>query len=695
MATDPIVASIEAVLRRSADGYTVVRLVTEDATQPRRIVVRTKRLPCVSSLLLYSLTVLDPTEGNASEDLACEPEVFPRSVDAVAMRRLLKASTIAPVVAREWGVAIERDGAASTWAAMQRAPWFERCVQTAPGCRVWCRFDEYAFWYSMFGSPTVFDWDAAELNRMRESWNVAPLKVALDKYALDPMVLLDAVAAAAPTGFRRHAAALDSASMRAADAYQTQLLGAYHDTHRLCVPVAAIPADALGLLLEHDAVRVHEGRVYVRSVRLDVEALHAQLTRVADGFVHDAAPSAADSALDPDQLAALDCVRRHPVVLVTGAPGTGKTHVIKSIRSAVGVDEKTCVTALTGKACCNLTSRGVAARTMHSIAFRNESDPAVEALVVDEISMVDVGTLLRILPLFPNLRRVVFVGDPDQLLPVEPGAVLSIVGARLPTAALTRNHRVHAASRALAEAASSIRRGEPNVPFAPLATATRASAVLHAPWDGELDNLDAAVKGVLERVKTLWPAQARQVQFIAFTNNHAHRINRVCAATLHPHRAARGFVKGDRLCFARNLTSKGVSVSNGQIATVQGIRDRRPGRKRGRPCASTSDPRTVKSVTRVLQIDGGVELDWDAVRDAAAFGYGVTVHRAQGAEAPVVAFVLGGGNRASRRLVYTALTRASRRFILVGDPVAFRRAALHNDGVASDDGDPLFASIHR
>ena len=681
--TESMVATIETIKRRSADGYVVAAMKAQTG---EAFGLGSKRLICASRLLTYDLVVRRRPDG--SVEVEQDAVLERRDVDAALVAALLAEASLAPQLARSWTARLRLEGAAATMAALEAAPWYARCVADAPTTRIWCRFDEYAFWHALFGIAETWTWDAAELDRLRAAWNESPTNLALEGLVVEPMVLADAVDATPPPGFRQHPP-LTRAQTDAVHAYQ-HLLVAYHETHTTSVPLADVPSDALERL--GSAVVVVDGHVYARFVWTAMDALRQHLARV--GGAEELWLNVDDPTLDADQRAALGCVRAHPVTLITGAPGTGKTHLIRCVVRAVG---SACVTALTGKACCNLVQRGVPARTLHSLACRNESMPDVRALIVDEISMVDVHTLLRVLPLLPALRRVVFVGDPDQLLPVAPGAVLTMLGGRLPTAALTTNHRVHAASRALAAAASTLRtRSTAPLPFKPLAEATKTSTLLHAAWDGDRDTLAASVEGVLEATRRLWPKDAKEIQFITFTNRHAATINDVCSTAFHPKRPERGFVAGDRLCFARNLRHKGVAVANGQLARIRKILDVE-GRKRGRSCASTAAPRPSPRHVRVVELDDGTTLDWATFRDAAGLGYGVTVHRAQGAEAPIVAFVLASAGAAydgvTLRLLYTALTRASRRFVLVGAVDAFRRAAQRVDGVDGGEGDPMFACL--
>ena len=74
----------------------------------------------------------------------------------------------------------------------------------------------------------------------------------------------------------------------------------------------------------------------------------------------------------------------------------------------------------------------------------------------------------------------------------------------------------------------------------------------------------------------------------------------------------------------------------------------------------------------VVTLDNGTTLDWKTFQGGAEFGYAITVHRAQGAEAPIIVFLMPSNTtRCTQRLIYTALTRASKRFVLIGDPDRF------------------------
>ena len=147
------------------------------------------------------------------------------------------------------------------------------------------------------------------------------------------------------------------------------------------------------------------------------------------------------------------------VLLVTGGPGTGKTTILKGILSLLGQMQLRCVLAApTGRAAKRLTEvTGEEASTIHRLLeatidpntgkmffVRDEGTPLrADAVIVDEMSMVDVQLLHSLLQAVPRGKRLILVGDPDQLPPVGPGSPFAdcLRSGMLPTVRLTEIFR--------------------------------------------------------------------------------------------------------------------------------------------------------------------------------------------------------------------------------------------------------------
>ncbi|MFZ0408462.1 MAG: AAA family ATPase [Cyanobium sp.] len=142
--------------------------------------------------------------------------------------------------------------------------------------------------------------------------------------------------------------------------------------------------------------------------------------------------------LDGRQREAVQAVSRHGLVLLAGGPGTGKTSTVAAMiaaAQAAAAELRIHLAAPTGKAAARLrsaTGGQLPCTTLHRLlesrggSFgRHRRRPLeLDLLVVDEVSMVDLALMEALLDALPSSCRLVLVGDPAQLPPIAPGAVL-------------------------------------------------------------------------------------------------------------------------------------------------------------------------------------------------------------------------------------------------------------------------------
>ena len=143
------------------------------------------------------------------------------------------------------------------------------------------------------------------------------------------------------------------------------------------------------------------------------------------------------------------------------------------------------------------------------------------------------------------------------------------------------------------------------------------------------------------------------VEFYAIRDNYLKNLNAVLQAELNPGRGPAGFRAGDKVMQLRNDYER--EVFNGDIGWVQRVED---------------------GVTYV-EFDSGLRSYKADELDALTLAYASTIHKSQGSEFPAVVLALHAAHHVllTRSLIYTAVTRAKRLVVLVGDPRAMRRAA--------------------
>ncbi len=366
---------------------------------------------------------------------------------------------------------------------------------------------------------------------------------------------------------------------------------------------------------------------------------------------------------------------RDKVHVITGGPGTGKTTLVRSLTRIFGKKGlRLSLCAPTGRAAKRLAeATGEEARTIHRLleydprrgGFQRTADTPLDSdvIIVDETSMVDTSLAYHLLQAVPDGARLILVGDVDQLASVGPGKVLEelIRSDRLPVTRLTEIFRQAEESRIVLNA-HRIHRGE--MPELPREGRDSDFFFFHRQEPEEV--LDTLVHLVTERVPRGFAIDPlTDLQVLSPMRRGllgADQLNVELQRRLNPAgRGAEGLRRlrdGDRVMQIRNNYE--LEVFNGDIGRVTRLAER------DRELEVTFDGRAV-----TYRFDDQDEL---------ALAYACSVHKAQGSEYPCVVMPVHTQHYVmlQRNLLYTAVTRASRLLILVGD----RRAlgvAVRND----------------
>ncbi len=385
-------------------------------------------------------------------------------------------------------------------------------------------------------------------------------------------------------------------------------------------------------------------------------------------------------ALARQQEAAVRRALVEPILVITGGPGVGKTTIVRSI---VGILNRlrvaVALAAPTGRAAKRLQeATGHPATTLHRLLEwrpkeglfgRNRDRPLdADVLIVDEASMIDVRLAADLLSAVGNGRRLILVGDVDQLPSVGPGTVLRdiISSGRIPVVRLNEIFRQAAQSQIVVNA-HRIHDGDmPEMgPAPPGKEDTRDFFFL------EEESAERAAGLIRDLVTTRLPKryglQPHDIQVLCPMHRGdlgAGNLNLLLqdaftAGKPELRRGQRAFRVGDRVMQVRNNYDK--EVFNGDVGRIAAL-------------GPSDGEATVRFDDR--------ELVYEAEQlDELALAYAMTVHKSQGSEYPAVIVPVHTQHyiMLARNLLYTAVTRGKRLVVLVGTRKALSLAVRNGD----------------
>lgn len=379
------------------------------------------------------------------------------------------------------------------------------------------------------------------------------------------------------------------------------------------------------------------------------------------------------------QKEAIKACLHHGVLVLTGGPGTGKTTVIKGILSILKAQGlKIRLAAPTGRAAKRLSeTTGQKALTIHrlleannlaqddnlQLGFSKDIDDQLDAdvIILDEVSMVDIVLMHHFLDAVPDGCRIILVGDTDQLPAVGPGSVLKdiIRSQKIPAIRLDEIFRQAQTSMIIQNAhiinagrLPDLRKQYSDFVFYELNDDT---SITQKTLDLCTKDLPHEGFDVLKDVQVLSPMH----RFLCGVEN----LNLMLQEQLNPKKnqdelkySSQTFRVGDKVMHIRNNYQK--NVFNGDIGFIQDI---------------NNEKLTVDYFDHIVTYEKN-ELN------ELTLAYASSVHKSQGSEYKVVIIPLSTSHyiMLQRNLLYTAITRAKQKVIIIGSKKALMTAVQSN-----------------
>ena len=380
------------------------------------------------------------------------------------------------------------------------------------------------------------------------------------------------------------------------------------------------------------------------------------------------------------QLEAIEKALKEPISIITGGPGTGKSTVIKGIVDAYSslfkkndlIKDQIYLLAPTGRASKRLkeVTNHNNASTIHKFLgyqghgfFSQLVDNTINAklIIIDEFSMVDINLISVFFKCISPLTKLVIVGDVDQLPAVGCGDVLRdlIECKEITTTRLNKIHR-QAADSTIISLAHEINQG--NLPYTIIEKQHDRSFI---PCDDEkmIEFISTVVKQGLDKgmdlikdIQVLVPMYKGIIGIDSINYKLQDEFNKTDEEIIYN---GKRFRLNDKVIQLINRHEK--QVMNGDIGYVRSI---------------NKDNGTFKSID--VQFDfGSVHYEKDELDDL-SLAYAISIHKSQGSEfgLVVIPFSFKYWIMLKRKLIYTAITRAKKFLVMLGNIEAFRKGII-------------------
>lgn len=459
-------------------------------------------------------------------------------------------------------------------------------------------------------------------------------------------------------------------------------------------------ADELAHLIEEDKVQNVDTKIFENSLFFAEEGICNNLLRILEKENQNKyEPEKIEAALthieeefaisyDAIQKQAICHAIQHKIFILTGGPGTGKTTVINGIIAVYALlhgldlhksqDLPILLAAPTGRAARRMNElTGLPSATIHRhLGMTGDDDTShlddyldADFIIVDEFSMVDTWLANQLLSNISSNSKLLIVGDADQLPSVSPGQVLADL-LKIPLLPQTKLEKIYRQGEdsTIVTLASQIQKGV----LPPDFTEKKAD---RSYFEARSEHIPQMIERIVEAaIRSGIPAQDVQVLAPMYRGQAGiDHINKLMQDLINPaekeqlvFEATDGqYRQGDRVIHLVNDAES--NVFNGDLGYITDLL----------PAKYTDS----KQDELTINFDGNEIVyqrsEWYKIRLA----YAMSIHKSQGSEFPVVILPITSSSHRmlQRNLIYTAITRAKSKLILLGEKSAFA-FAVQNTG---------------